>query len=34
MKMLSLIEVNSKKKLKLCARVQRNKAKAINSNCN
>ena len=31
-KMLSLIEVNGKKKLKLCTRVQRNKEKAIDLN--
>ena len=30
--MLSLIEVNGKKKLKLCTRVQRNKEKAIDLN--
>ena len=30
--MLSLIEVNGKKKLKLCTRVQRNKENAIDLN--
>ena len=31
--MLSLMEVNSKKKLKLCTRAKHKKTKAFDSNC-